>query len=325
MRKVTRKLNYGELFVDSYSFFKDESEIGFRVFYQSNVNPTKAAIFFINGRWQNSLLWAKDNPQRDLRIYFAMRGYIVCSMDYRTSFLNRNEVSICKDWDTGIFLSDIEYCINLFSEEKQIDQLFIAGYSMGAALGYMLPYHKFDFKVNGFISLDGGNKHHKRLHEKNINEEIHKFELFHNGIILNPSHDKRFRRHAIQKLSSKFSNSFFEKIFDDDLIRYLLIENSNWPARQVAEMNSIADYDSHPVLMYDQNTRAMTLPIYCVAAVDKLEEIEIHRGVVSARYTSSKEINILALEKWSHTEVVASEKSINEVWGPLEKWIEMHS
>lgn len=324
MRKVTNKLNNTGLYTESYSFVNGKSRLGFRVFYQSEIKPI-GAIFFINGRWQNSLLWAKDNPQRDFRIYFAMRGYIVCSMDYQTSFLNEKNALLCKEWTTEQFLDDIEYCINIFTSEKQIKQLFIAGYSMGAALGHMLSYQKFNFRVNGFISLDGGNKNFRRQGNKKIEDEMHKLDLLYEGIILNPTYDKKFRKYALQKLKSNTNKILFGEKFDNDLLRYLLIENKMWPANQVAEMNSISDYDSHPLLTYDQNALSITCPIFCVAAVDNVEDIEAHRGVVSARQTLSRDVSILALEKWSHTEVIASEKSIKEVWGPLEEWMRIHN
>lgn len=324
MRKVIRKLDNKGLYVESYSFMNGESRLGFRVFYQSNIKPI-GAIFFINGRWQNSLLWAKDNPQRDFRIYFAIRGYIVCSMDYRTNFLSEKTSFLCKEWNTKTFLEDIEYCINLFTNEKKIKKLFIAGYSMGAALGYMLAYQKFNFKVKGFISLDGGNKNFKRQKNKKIEDEIYKLDVLHRGIILNPTHDKKFKRYALQKLSFNSKKILFGENFDNDLLRYLLIQNKMWPSNQVAEMNSISDYDFHPLLTYDQNAHSIKFPIFCVVAVDNLDDIESHRGVVSARQTLSEDVNILALEKWSHVEVIASEKSIKEVWAPLGKWMRIHN
>lgn len=324
MRVITNKFKYNDLSIDFVETNGMNGKIGFRVFHKKELRA--APIFYLPGRWQNSLLWAFDYPERDFRFFFANCGYLVGSMDYQTRAVRKNHAVKNTEWGTKDMINDIVLCINTFASYCKCDEILLAGYSMGAALGFMLPHDQLKVRINGFIALDGGHKNAEHtmfmpgMHsEFNSNAEI-------DPSLMNSTADPRFRKYAIEKVarlqSSDRITHHFTHDLDNDVLRYLLIENLSWSTRQVEEMKWMAYIDGNHLLNFDQNTQKIKCPIFCVAAIKEEAEIDMHRTVSSARMTSSTNINILSLPGWTHLDVVTSNQTPRKIWIPLQHWLE---
>lgn len=294
---------------------------GLRVIKPNN-RKVLGKVFYLPGRWQNSLYWAMDNPLKDFRIYLAINGFEVATMDYRTSFIRKMKTNIeeIENWNTKDFLDDITFTQGVYFDKYGKEQIYIVGFSMGAALSFLHENTAAHDKCKGLIVLDGGIKKPNRTNSYDIRKVIDENT---SKINYNPSWDRTFRRLALQALTSQKNetvNKSLSLMDSPDLLRLLLTEDPIWPLVQVKEIAAISDYDVHPTLKLDTNIKKIYVPTLAIAAFNGVSQ-DKHLSLESINATSSKDKTIIKLPQENHMDVLTGENVIDNVNKPMLNWL----
>jgi pimeloyl-ACP methyl ester carboxylesterase len=94
----------------------------------------------------------------DLRIYLAKRGIATWTLDYRTHFLPREQLSdssFMRAWTTEAFVDDVVAAMQQVRELSGQSQIFVGGFSLGATLAALAAARTSGDGVRGLVLLDG--------------------------------------------------------------------------------------------------------------------------------------------------------------------------
>jgi len=131
-----------------------------RLVADSNTDP-KGVVFYLPPSYTSARLYANNNgtylEKYDFRIYLANRGYIIYSLDYRTSYVpgSETELSFMANWGTGKYLTDIQDAIAYAKQVSNVRKVFLAGHSSGAKYVYVYAAQKWRQDLSGMIVMDG--------------------------------------------------------------------------------------------------------------------------------------------------------------------------
>ncbi len=131
-----------------------------RLVSDSNTDP-KGVIFYLPGSYTSARLYANNDGEYlekyDLRIYLASKGYIIYSLDYRTSYVpgSETELAFMANWGTVMYLTDIEIAIAYAKQASNVNKVFLAGHSSGAKYVYAYAAQEWEQDLSGMIIMDG--------------------------------------------------------------------------------------------------------------------------------------------------------------------------
>jgi len=293
-----------------------KGNIGVQILTPRN-KKIKDFCLFLPGRWQNSLMWAYENPKKDFRIFLSSSNYAVITLDYITHFHRDDalQTKILENYGIENFISDISTVL-IFLKTQNIYTGILMGFSFGAALSLLAQSNNnIRAWTKRLVLFDGGIKD---PYMKGIFNLEHNLKLNGTKLIENPSYNKYFR--SISTLSK--SNLFQDTQMQDKDFKTLLINGDRWwPNKTIIELQAIADYKFHSTLGFDRALKTICCPIICFYPVSSLEIEEAHRLPYSLSFTKSKNISYKKLKGFNHMEVLYSNSSRKEVFIPLLRWL----
>ncbi|PKN65165.1 MAG: hypothetical protein CVU52_11220 [Deltaproteobacteria bacterium HGW-Deltaproteobacteria-10] len=93
----------------------------------------------------------------DFRIYLANRGYDVYTVEYRTSFIPKEETdySCMATYKTSATLADLRKIIEFVKQKTGMRKIFLSGHSTGTRYVYLYACARSSEDLAGIIPLDG--------------------------------------------------------------------------------------------------------------------------------------------------------------------------
>jgi pimeloyl-ACP methyl ester carboxylesterase len=94
----------------------------------------------------------------DLRLYLAKRGVETWTLDYRTHFVPREQLSdsaFMQAWTTEAFVDDVASAIQQVRERSGQPQIFIGGFGLGATFAALAAARTSGEGLRGLVLLDG--------------------------------------------------------------------------------------------------------------------------------------------------------------------------
>ncbi len=123
----------------------------------AGANRAGPPVLYLPGTNMNGEL-PLDDPRHWLPLYLAVNGCDVWSIDYRTHFIAprtpQAALAQLRGWTAAMFVSDIDTAANFILRTTRQPQLFVMGFSRGAAFAYLYAA-SHPQKVRGLIILDG--------------------------------------------------------------------------------------------------------------------------------------------------------------------------
>jgi pimeloyl-ACP methyl ester carboxylesterase len=322
----TRALEEDRFRVKQHLYEADGYRYGFRVFVPHQRRRSDAALVFLPGRWQNSRLWARADPSRDLRLCAAGQGKLVISIDYRTAFSRRVPGSEITNWRTGDFISDILKALEAATALYSVDRVCLAGFSLGAALAFLvaprLPSH---VALACLAAIDGGLKSPAPRHEHDLGAQLDSRRHLLNE---NPSWHGVVRRgllrdlRALQRVRRAGAGRASTVSASEDRLRAALCADRYWPEGQLCEMEALADYRLHPQLHLDRTLESIRVPVLCAMASPSRGP---HRALATACATSSSRVDELWCDGWQHLDMLAGADVGHRVNLPTLNWMAENS
>jgi len=136
-------------------------KIGLRKLVANNNTAPNGVVFYLPPSYTSAGLYTNNDGQYlekyDFRIYLANRGYVVYSIDYRTSYVPDSEtnLSFMAGWGTETYLTDIRDAIAYAKEHSHVGRVFLAGHSSGAKYVYVYASQRWRQDISGMIVMDG--------------------------------------------------------------------------------------------------------------------------------------------------------------------------
>ena len=131
-----------------------------RLVADSNTDP-KGVVFYLPPSYTSARLYANNDGEYlekyDFRIYLANNGYIIYSLDYRTSYVpdSEKDLSFMTKWGTVMYLTDIQTAIAYAKQVSGVNKVFLAGHSSGAKYVYAYAAQEWGQDLSGMIVMDG--------------------------------------------------------------------------------------------------------------------------------------------------------------------------
>jgi pimeloyl-ACP methyl ester carboxylesterase len=94
----------------------------------------------------------------DLRLYLAKRGIETWTLDYRTHFVPREQLSdssFMQAWTTEAFIEDVVAAMQQVREQSGQSKIFVGGFSRGATFAGLAAARTGGEGVRGLVLLDG--------------------------------------------------------------------------------------------------------------------------------------------------------------------------
>lgn len=120
-------------------------------------NPLRPILLFLPGpHLHGEIIFPSETL--DLRIYLAKRGVETWTLDYRTHFLPREQLSdsaFMQAWTTEAFIEDVMSAMPHVRDLSGQPQIFVGGFGLGATFAALAAARTAGEGVRGLVLLDG--------------------------------------------------------------------------------------------------------------------------------------------------------------------------
>lgn len=271
-------------------------------------------VLYAPGRWQNGLLWQREDPGRDFRCALAVAGLPSVTVRYRTTGLqgpaDHDALAACT---TADLVADVEHAARFTARRFAPKAVVVAGYSLGAMLACLaLPAVRDVLPVAGLVLLDGG---------FGAPGPPRPWP----ALLANPARDPRLEAFAASLPSGTASASHALRrlgtaVGDPDGLRFLLCADRWWPGRQIGELHEVLTTRSYRGRPLADPAAGAGLPVLAFAATRGVGR-QGHRAAATAELLGGPRARTVWLDGWSHAHVMAHSRARQAVHPRLVAWM----
>jgi pimeloyl-ACP methyl ester carboxylesterase len=316
-----------------------------------------ATLLYLPGTNMNGEV-ALTDERYNLWIYLARRGVDVFALDYRTHQVAEGveDFRFMSVWTMRQFVEDAAAAGVLARDASGRDRFFVAGFSRGGSLAWLLASHMPE-GVAGVIPLDSGLKSHAPKQELEFEPAHEAFaqkgefasdvaggfgwerrQQLMRSAAENPAAPAPEGDGTLGEMLGRVLYDAWTPIFGPGALANApagrsrpevlaaLLEGYDryYPAIQNLEGRVLADYADAPYTGIDDAWGELEIPVLYFGTT-RMGSRWILDGIYTAVESGSSDVTLHVLEDHGHLDLLVGEKAVENVFGPVLAWLKSHT
>ncbi len=320
------------------------------------VQPRPVFVFLPGAHFHGEIVIPDERG--DLRLYLAKHGVETWTIDYRTHFVPREQISdsqFMQTWSAEMFVDDVIFALSQVRTISQQPAVFLGGFGLGATFAALAAARTNGDGLAGLILLDGyvldppdaESLYRQRTPTPNwFADDLESRSMPYKrwikilqDVIDDPAGPDFFptpmfdnRAQALAHLlyvngsfggRGGLSNAKNGRADIRLLARILQQQDRYWPRVQNHGGFVLKQHLADSAFDYEQAFRSLRLPLLAFAS-DTMDNAGIEwseRVQFTAQATAASDTEYHVLHEWGHLDVLWGTTAVHDVFAPIAAWI----